>query len=413
MKHGLLALLVLAGCAAPTPLPEPATSPAPALPSFLDPVFLRTLTDTQGEFPLDVSDDGQTILTCTHGGFTGPAPKYVSENGGATWRELAPEPPTGVSGDCWTTIGDDGTWYFIDSQVVGNTVTSTRDGGKTWIVNRLATPPIGGTADRPYLAALGGASMALTYVQDYLVPGYVGFTRTDDRGATWEEPRRISDIDDGQTNVMHGPILVTEQGTKIRVPLLRFQAQDYPTMNPATGSIGFLTSEDRGSSWRSEPVLREVQTLFTPPAVAQTQGNLYWAFQVRNGSKQDLMLTVSTDDGKTWQEPRRIAGGSDYLGYMWMDAAPDGTALLAMDADARFLGAKETGEHLILFRLNVSAPDLVDWALAVAPAQNAEFSTAVHDGNGNIYAMYREGGRWLFLKGASAQSASPLVLTTA
>lgn len=359
---------------------------------------MTTIGDMQGEFFLEVTDGGNTILTCTHGGFTDPAPKFVSEDGGTTWRELVVDPPTGVSGDCWVDVGDDGTWYFIDSQAGGNTVSSTRDGGRTWTVNRAATVPVGGTADRPYMVPLGGSRMALTYVQSYLVPGFVAFTRTTDNGQTWEAPRRISQIDDTRTNVMHGPMLVADEGRTIRVPLFQFQAQDYPSMGPAQGTLGFMKSTDGGDSFRYEPVLPSVEALFVPPAVAAVGSNLYWAYQVGNGSGQDIMLLTSVDDGATWRPPVRIAGGIPCVGYMWIDGAPDGSAVLSLDAEASLVTNEKQGEHLILIRLDATSDGIVDWTLAPAVADNAEFSTVAHDDAGRVYASYRHRGTWLLLR---------------
>ena len=355
----------------------------------------------QGEFFLETTDGGDTILTCSHGGFTEPAPKFVSEDGGTTWRELVVDPPTGVSGDCWVDVGDDGTWYFIDSQAGGNTVSSTRDGGRTWTVNRAATIPVGGSADRPYMAPLGGSSMALTYVQSYLVPGFVAFTRTTDRGETWEEPRRISQVDGTRTNVMHGPMLVADEGRTLRVPLFQFQAHDYPSMGPAQGAFGFMKSTDGGDTFRHEPVIDDVETLFVPPAVAASGLNLYWAYEVQNGSNQDIMVLSSFDDGATWRPPVRVAGGIPYLGYMWIQGGSDGSAVLSLDADASLVTTEKQGEHLILIGLNATNEALVDWAVAPAIADNAEFSTVAHDAAGRILASYRDDGKWLVLREAS------------
>jgi hypothetical protein len=240
--------------------------------------------------------------------------------------------------------------------------------------------------------------MALTYVQAYLAPGFVVFTRTDDHGATWTPPVRISAVVPTRTNVMHGPMVVTENGTVVRVPLFQFSVADYPTMNPARGTLGFATSRDKGVSWSYDPVLEQVEALFTPPAVAASGANIYWAYQVETDNGQDLMLVVSRDAGKTWDDPKRVVGGWDYLGYVWIDPAPDGGAVIAFDADAAPLEAGTSGEHLILLRLHAEHDSLLEWALAVASAENAEFSTVAHDAAGRLHASYRRAGEWLFIK---------------
>jgi hypothetical protein len=395
-------LLLLAGCASPGGPPAPGVVPAPILlagPTFEAPVRIASVGPEQGEFPLAVSPDGATILACTHGGFTGPAPKAVSRDGGRTWTMVQPQPTPGASGDCWADLGDDGTWYFVDSQVAANTVSSSHDQGASWIVNRLASPPIGGTADRPYMVPLGGARMGLTFVQDYLAPGYVVFTQTADRGATWSAPMRITGLESTRANVMHGPPMVSDDRRTVLVPTFQFGTLDYPRGGAARGDLVLMVSPDGGGTWQPRTARADVAALFTPPAFARAgDGRLYWAFQTQNGSQQDIQLLTSADDGRSWQGPSRIAGGWAYIGYMWMDAARDGSAVLSFDADGGIVDPRQAGERLILIGLDAQAAPALSWTNASTRADNSEFSTVALDGSGRIFSGYRDQGSWLVLR---------------
>lgn len=398
----LAVFAVLAGCVgipAP-PVEAPETTASSHLPTFLVPVPVMAVTATQGEFFAAVSADAQTVLACTHGGFTGPTPKFVSRDRGETWTRVTPSAAMAAAGDCFVDIGDDGTWYFLDSQVAGTTVSSSSDGGRSWSASPIATPPVAGSADRPLSVPLGGASLGISYIQNYLLPGSVAFTRSDDRGASWSSPVLVVEPDPERSNRMHGPPFASDDRQTVWIPLMRFRAHDFPSGGPAQSELFFAVSRDGGRTWSEQPVLGPTPMLFAPPAVARAGANVYWAYQVPNGSAQDLFVIVSADGGATWRDPVRVAGGWSYLGYMWMSGAPDGSAVLSFDADAAPLGHGVAGEHVILIRLDADAPGLVSWAAPVAPASNAEFSTVEHDGFGRLYVSYRMGGDWLFLREA-------------
>jgi hypothetical protein len=384
-------ILLLAGCLATVPAPTktvndlaPASGP---LLSFLDPVRVADRRNGQSESFVAVSPDGQTVLTCLHGEFSGPSPMFASTDAGATFRELHATPSPMAGGDCEVAYGADGTWYFMHSTVADGTIAATSDQGKTWTVNFNAAPPTNGLADRPWLDTIGNDAI-LSYMPLFAEPGPIAFTKSTDHAKTWSTPVHVNKVGPGKTNTMHGHFEVSADGKTIRIPLSQYVVGGSPG-SKGTAYLTHAVSRDRGATWKDEPVIGPIETqVDTATAVVTSDGSLVWAYAVPNGPRYDIRLVRSVDDGMSWLAPIAVVGGFTSLGLAWMDARGDGTVDLLLQGDAAPLGG-DANSHVILLRLDASRASPLVSSAVLAEASN-EYVSIDHDATGRAFLSYKD-----------------------
>lgn len=385
----VLAALLVAGCAAPTPAPAPGReAPPPAALSFRAPVEVAPKPNPQVESFLATSPDGETLLACLHGDFRAPPPTYASRDGGSSWTRVEVGGLV-ASGDCDVAMGHDGAWHVLATLLAGAGVATSRDEGRSWTSSHLAAPPTNGAVDRPWLAA-AGERLVLAYMPLFLQPGVLAFTRSEEGGATWSPPRHLTRPEPGRTHVSHGQFLVVDQGETLRIPLLQYD----PTRR-GVAHFSFALSEDAGASWTLVPVAGPVEAvLATPVSVAQAaDGTLFWTYLAPNGTEAvDLLAMVSRDGGASWSGPRAVLGGwpacgegcfVSPIGIPWMDGGPGATAALAFVEEGR----------LVVARLDADAPGLLVAKADVAEASPVEFLEVDHDGTGRAHVAYTHDGK--------------------
>lgn len=414
LAAAMLATLVLSGCVSDAP--DPADDRAAAalgwdgvVPAVGDRVMAYRYNGaaSQGESFISVSPDGQTVLTCTHGGFSQPSPSVVSEDGGATWRQMVFPLDVAVGGDCETALMADGTWVFLVSTIVDNTLVTTSDGGKTFTSNLNAGFMTNGLADRPWVEAAGGR-LLLTFMPLSPTPGWIGFTSSDDKAATWTQTRNISDWDESRVGVMHGHIQVHADQQRVWVPLVKYEQPSSAGVGsaPIQGTLGFAYSPDAGATWEETVLFGPMGLNKVPPTMAVAGDLLYYVHFVQSGAATvpdptgfstdatyDLTAWVSRDFGTTWSEPVILLKDAA-PNTMWIDGAADGTATFLHQTDGRAWGHEE-GQRVIGLRLDAATPGLVAYTQDFGEGGN-EFVTVDHDAAGRAYVSYGEGeGIWV------------------
>lgn len=374
-----------AGC-----LGEGPSTPLPAAPelgpvAFEAPVLAGTYPNQQGEAFVEVSPDGQTVLTCAHGEFRQSSPMYASTDGGTTWRTLTPPLDSPIGGDCEVALSGD-TWVFLASTVASATVLVTQDQGATWSVNPLSAIPTNGLADRPWIA-FAGDRLLISYMPLWMQPGLIATMASDDLGQTWSMPVYASAIAPGQTSTVQGHFLVDPSDGTVRIPLVKTMGTELNQVGPVV--LSMAVSRDQGTSWTEEPVRGPFTAYFAySTAVAQGgDGTLYWPFLQDGDGGVDTLVLTSTDGGATWSEPVRVVQGQAPASIPWGHGRPDGSMDLVWTDDGAVAGA-EPGPSVLFLRLDARHPGLVTGLVAVtAVGVTPEFSAVGHDGDGRAFVV--------------------------
>ncbi len=266
--------------------------------------------------------------------------------------------PYGRASDPWVSIGPDGTAYAVgllatDNTISGNndtgvaTVTSS-DGGKTWGNQRLiksdkgtspvfeftqffndkesitADPIHGGTAYVVWDRLKAPSHSPDAALRAHAFRGPTWFSKTTDGGKTWTGTRAI--FDPGQNSQTIGNLIVVDHRTDVLYDFFeQFQTTGSPDFTPRGLSVGFISSSDGGNTWSQPKVVSNQQTpndFSTTGALLRTgaglpsvaidasTGQLYVVWEdarFTGGSVNQVVLSTSTDGGKTWSAPAVVS----------------------------------------------------------------------------------------------------------
>ena len=271
-----------------------------------------------------------------------PAGVYASFDGGKNWSRVLTEDERMVSADPACVFGINGSAHFTIMSIDRGRkpvqllkAYHSNDGGKTWTASKL---PGGSTdsIDREFLVADTTNSMhrGRVYIHAQLPISNVDGSRTKtfvlyrsvDGGKTYERPvQRVSA--DRNLSIIPGNAVVLSDGTFIAI--FAQNAYDkrndgYPTGEPKPASqpnshIRVVTSINGGDTldrvlevsdmyadWRTEVgslMPRLAADVFT--TVFRDRLYAVWA-DGRFGGRTQVILSYSTDKGKTWMKPRIV-----------------------------------------------------------------------------------------------------------
>jgi hypothetical protein len=390
MVRWWIALLALAlagaGCSspavkAPGPLPS-----AQADTGFLGSTWLRLGPGADAESSIDVSDDGQTILECSHGGFTQPSPLWVSTDAGKSFKRVEPTNQP-FNGDCDVAVAPDGTWAIVYDTAASATVAVSTNKGASWTLDPVSGIPLGGV-DRPWIVGLG-RTLYLDYKS--VGNGEAGthiLAVSTDGGLTWVPhaymPPHYPDRMEGTS----GHPFVWDGGRTIGIAVA--------TSGDAGVYLDLATSHDAGSTWTSSQAVGPIPVVGGIPGGTRAgDGTLYLTYTTPNrDSVGDVYAVTSTDDGKTWSQPQLVAANQTFAGLVataWVDGRPDGSAdVIWMGVVANATKGTQAWQ-MTQARIHAQGGFAVDALGHVGPigspppASLYEFSEVDHDGSGRTY----------------------------
>lgn len=269
----------------------------------------------------------------------------TSFDGGHTWSRSAAR-FTRCSGgsfdrasDPWVSIGGDATAYqiaFAFDETAPNRamlVSSSTDGGRTWgqpaALQQDSNPDLAmdketltaDPLDGRYAYAVWDRLTGFTEPSNPQNTGPTWFTRTSDRGATWEPPRSVYDPGpDSQT--IANQIVVLPDATLVNLMTVITRNS---SKNPIA-SIAVLRSKDRGVSWLPPVSIAEAQfvgvvdpksgrgirsgsVVATIAADPAGDGVVYVAWEDARfsaGAHDAIALSRSADGGATWSAPVQV-----------------------------------------------------------------------------------------------------------
>jgi hypothetical protein len=246
-------------------------------------------------------DDG--YATSTDGGKTwtsNPMPGVTTAVGGKFDRASDPSVAFAANGNAYMA-----SLVLIGATGVGVTVNASTDGGMTWSKPVIAYENDAGFSDKSWITVDTGASSprkGTIYItwDNFYNNLQVELTKSTDGGKTWSTSAVPNAFGEGTQPLVqpNGDLTVTYEG---------FTA----------GSYQAITSTDGGSTWgspvnvgpidgTSAPNLRSPMLPYS--TIDPTTGTLYVAWQSEHFrvSQNDIVVSSSTDGGKTWS-PEMLA----------------------------------------------------------------------------------------------------------
>ena len=298
------------------------------------------------------STDGGTTWGETTLPFSGCAPNAVLDPFTGT--------PYNRASDPWVSIGPDGTAYAVSLSATESTVSgggnndtgvaaaTSTNGGQTWDNAQLiksdqgtspvfefthffndkesvtADPKTAGTAYVVWDRLQAPSHSPDAALRAHAFRGPAWFSKTTDGGKTWTGTRAI--FDPGQNSQTIGNVIVVNPTTGVLYDFFeQFSTTGSPKFTPRGFSVGFISSSDGGATW-SGPTTVAAQQFVTDtdpntgaplrtgeglPSVAidPSTGQLYvvWSDNRFTGTVNQIVLSTSTDGGKTWTAPARIS----------------------------------------------------------------------------------------------------------
>jgi hypothetical protein len=268
--------------------------------------------------------------------------------------------PYNRASDPWVSIGPDGTAYTVGLLATETTVSgggnndtavaaaTSADGGRTWLNARLiksdqgtspifevthffndkesvtADPVHAGTAYVVWDRLTAPSHSPDAALRAHAVRGPAWFAKTTDGGKTWTGTRAI--FDPGQNSATLGNEIVVDPRTGVLYDFFHvFQTTGSPKFTPRGFSVGFVSSSDGGATWSGPTTVATQQFVEdTDPntgarlrtgeglpsaAVDPSTGQLYvvWSDNRFTGTVNQIVITTSTDGGKTWTAPAVIS----------------------------------------------------------------------------------------------------------
>ena len=310
----LLATFGAALWRAPNP-PQPAfATPPPAVPSSLPALFTAEMlwreTGSAAAPNLTELPDGRIAAAWLAGPEDAMTVRFsVRERGG--WRSpvliATPESTAGGTFAQISKLGSpvlhaEGSWLHLwyASSTLGSSINHSvsTDGGKSWTKPaRLQTSPFANFGDSVRTAPLP------------LADGGLGLPISHDFIGQYGEWLRLS-----PTGQIVGKLRLPSAGSTLQPAVAALDEQRAIAMlrdaGPAPGSLRVATTADGGRSWQEGGALAVANPNSSITLLRLKSGRLLLAGKPANG-RQALLLWLSADQGKTWQEVRTVETAPD------------------------------------------------------------------------------------------------------
>lgn len=277
---------------------------------------------------IEVGPDGTIYITAAQGLDRSRGAEAVTSSrlwvsaDGASFAEVEPVGMAGVSNLPYGMEGDlavslEGIAYFVDLTLASVTLSSSTDGGSTWL---LRNPAVFAAAvgDREWVAAGPGNLVAVTWINTAPPvggqPARLWAAVSSDGGLTFPVQTSIPDATEAEAS----GIAVTPDGRVL-------------VANSGDDGVRAYVSMDGGATFERHLVhATDKETSYNFIAVdSDAAGNLYATWAEDTGSNTEVLYSASSDGGATWTRPVRVSGASGAAALPWIDAAEDGHVAIA------------------------------------------------------------------------------------
>ena len=249
---------------------------------------------------------------------------YASFDGGKSWQLSLYRRDSTSGADVALAYGPDGSALFA-TLAPGKAAFRSRDGGKTWDEPTKIPPGIG--LDREYIAAdfSGGKYAGRLYMNGTIYPApldtggtasAIGLYTSTDGGTTWNNPI-MKAIFRPRWILGMGNCVVLSDGTVISLfgVMNRYGYNGGDTMTAASATLNVARSTDGGATLengikvadfymnrpRSEGAV--LPTLAVDPGSTLFKDRLYAVWTDFRTRRFEILLSWSSDKGKTWSNP--------------------------------------------------------------------------------------------------------------
>ena len=273
---------------------------------------------------------------------------YYSADGGATWKSKSIESKWGVNGDPCMLIDTLGRYYYFhlsninDVPLVGGMVCQRSDVLKGKFKYEGHTTANGKFHDKQWAVVNpynNHIYMSWTQFDAYDSEdpkdfSHIVFSKSEDGGITWSDLKQISNSP--------GDCRDNDQTAEGAVPAVGPNGEIYVVWS-RNDSLWFNVSFDAGETWMEKESFVMTQPMgwvIDIPGIfrcnglpvtacdksnSKNRGTLYlnWADQRNGVDNTDIWLLKSTDQGKTWSEPKRVntddSNHHQFLTWMTID----------------------------------------------------------------------------------------------
>ncbi|HYB99084.1 MAG TPA: sialidase family protein [Candidatus Limnocylindrales bacterium] len=318
-----------------------------------------------------------------------------SDDDGASWSAPQPvaldagdefRPALAFAGNAWL-LGWEGQARELGGGGDGDLVVSrSTDGARTWSAPALLTETAkndAGVDRRLVLAVEGAGERVLAGWEAFSVPGLgsdwdVMVARSDDAGASWSaaQPLSARAASDGHAGDDSVSLAAAGDG---RWLALWASYVGKPGDEEDDWDIMAAASSDGGKTWSSAasvngPFKTDTHRDLLPRVAFDGAGRFVAVWTSKDsmgktkGSDSDVLVSVSTDDGRTWSPPRAVAAYATADGRSWDDkpvvvSDGKGLVLVAWSGNHNLEGRTGTDGDLRVVGLPKAPP-----ATASAPA---------------------------------------------
>ncbi|NVO19577.1 MAG: T9SS type A sorting domain-containing protein [Bacteroidetes bacterium] len=333
------------------------------------------VNSTQSENSIFVSPSNRFTVLNSNNGSNNPYPGYFfgaddffSADGGEIWDGQVHGAGGDNMGDPSAAINSNGRWFvgYIHSGG-GQAISYSNDGGATWKVRAVASPPQidGSLLDKPHLWVDNSPSS--TYKGNLYdgwtvitgpLDGVLQISRSTDNGLAWQMPVRISDSVHAGS---HNQGINFSTGPDGQVYAAWSVYDGFPADEKA---IGFARSFNGGANW--QPAIRAIDNIRgirihgvsksmrtnSFPSMAVDISNSPWRGTIyivwanvgipgeNSGNNVDVYMIHSADSGSTWSPPVRINQDMPIEGkqhfFPWISCDPANGNLAVVFYDDRF-----------------------------------------------------------------------------
>ena len=284
-----------------------------------------------------IATDSNGNLNVTWHDRTPGAPEIFykrSEDSGSTWTQH--KNISNNSGSSYTSdnaICDSGNihvvWYDNTPGNYEILYRRSEDNGNTWS-QKTNISNSAGLSYVPAIATDSAGNIHVVWYDTTYGDWEILYTKSEDNGSTWTQPTNLSD----NTGHSYHPDIATDSAGNINVV--------WEDTTPTNRQILFTRSEDGGSTWIQPKNVSNTSDSSENPAIStDSAGNIFVIWHDKTPGNFDILFSRSTDSGSTWIQPKNVSNntGNSYspvlstdsagnINVVWFDTSPGNRDIL-------------------------------------------------------------------------------------